>query len=195
MKIVYAFKQTGYYCRSGAFVSTPEMITPIGVNSYKNMTNCTCPTCECSPGVFNATNGGPCPQGFYCPLGTDVPIPCPKGKFSNKLKLQSEDQCFNCTAGKFCGEQNLTKPSGDCWPGYYCPTGAPRGDWISCPEGHYCEAGSTLPEICPNGTYRNTTNGKNRSSDCWPCTGGKYCETPGLGYPTGDCAPGCVYYL
>ena len=182
----------GYFCRSGAFVSTPEMITPIGVNYYKNMTNCTCPTCECSVGTFNFTNGGPCPKGFYCPLGTDVPVPCPRGTFSDKTKLQAESQCYNCTAGQYCGEMNLTKPTGPCWSGYYCLTGASKGDWISCPAGQYCVQGSINPVDCPNGTYRNTTNGKNLT-DCWPCPGGKYCASPGLSEPTGDCAQGYVY--
>ena len=182
----------GYYCRSGAFVSTPEMITPIGVNYYKNMTNCTCPTCECSAGTFNFTNGGPCPKGFYCPLGTDSPKPCPRGTFSDKTKLQIESQCYNCTAGQYCGEMNLTKPSGPCWAGYYCPLGASRGDWTPCPPGQYCLEGSSSPADCPSGTYRNTTHGKNET-DCWACPGGKYCGSPGLSQPTGDCAQGYVY--
>ena len=28
------------------------------------------------------------------------------------------------------------------------------------------------------------------SADCTPCPGGRYCETPGLTQPTGDCQPG-----
>ena len=166
------------------------MITPIGVNSYKNMTNCTCPTCECSAGTFNFTNGGPCPKGFYCPLGTDSPYPCPRGTFNDKTKLQAENQCYNCTAGQYCGEMNLTKPTGPCWSGYYCPIGASRGDWIPCPAGQYCVVGSSSPVDCPNGTYRNTTHGKNVTADCWACPGGKYCASPGLSKPTGDCAQG-----
>ena len=182
----------GYYCRSGAYVATPEQITPVGVNLWRNMTNCTCPTCDCSPGIFNFSNAGPCPQGYYCPVGTDEPIPCPRGTFSNRSKLQSESQCYNCTPGSFCGEKNLTKPSGLCRAGYYCPIGSSRSDWISCPIGQYCVEGSKEPTNCPSGTYRNITNGKNKTSDCWPCPGGKYCGTPGLSKSTGDCAPGYV---
>jgi len=190
LQIVYIiFATSGYYCRSGAIVSTPEIITPLGVSTIANNTNCTCPECLCSVGAFNKSNAGPCPAGFYCTEGTDEPEPCPRGTFSNATKLQSIEQCYNCTEGQYCSEMNMTKPTGPCWPGYYCQTGASVANEIPCPAGRYCKSGTYVRELCPSGTYRNATNGKN-ITDCWECTGGKYCEGDGLTTPTGDCSPG-----
>lgn len=139
--------------------------------------------------MFNKTVGGPCPEGFYCPEGTDEPYPCPRGTFNNQTKRQSLDHCYNCTPGMFCSEKNMTKPTGLCWAGYYCNSGASVANEIPCPEGKYCKLGTFDPERCPPGTFRNTTGGKN-VTDCWPCTGGKYCEGDGLVEPTGDCDGG-----
>lgn len=160
----------------------------MGVSTVANLTNCTCPECMCSVGAFNKSNAGPCPKGFYCVEGTDEPEPCPLGTFNNITKRQSKEHCYNCTQGMYCGELNMTKPSGLCWPGYYCPIGSSLANEIPCPEGKYCEEGSFNPVFCPNGTFRNQTEGKN-VSDCWLCTGGMYCEGNGLKVPTGNCAP------
>ena len=178
--------RSGYYCRSGAIVSTPETYPTVGVN---NGTNCTCPECLCEVGTFNKSDAGPCPPGYFCPEGTDEPEPCPRGTFSNSSKLQSVDQCTNCTKGEYCDELAMTQTAGPCWPGFYCETGASVANQVPCPPGRYCKSGSYVPDLCPAGTYRNTSNGRNLT-DCWLCTGGKYCEGDGLSYPTGDCAQG-----
>ena len=120
----------------------------------------------CPPGTFNYSDAGPCPAGFYCPVGTAEPEKCPPGTFSNETKLSSLEQCQNCTAGKYCGEFNLVKPSGLCREGYYCPSGASRADWIECPAGAYCINGTFEPELCPNGTFRNITKGMS-IDDCF----------------------------
>ena len=179
----------GYYCRSGAFVSTPEEVPPINMTAKMNGTNCTCPQCECTVGAFNKTNAGPCPKGFFCPNGTDEPYPCPRGSYSNITKLKSEGECNRCPPGQYCGEANLTAPSGNCFPAFYCTLGASNATEYICPKGSYCEVGSYFPTKCPNGTFRNATHGKN-SAGCFPCPGGKFCNGIGLEEPSGDCAPG-----
>lgn len=128
-------------------------------------------------------------KGRFCPQGTAEPEKCPPGTFSNKTKLQSKVECANCTEGMFCDDYGLTKPSGKCWAGYYCPSGADRPDYVTCPAGSFCVNGSVAGELCPNGTYRNITKGKD-SDDCFPCTPGSYCDGNGLEKPSGPCGEG-----
>ena len=40
-----------------------------------------------------------------------------------------------------------------------------------CPEGYYCEIGSSKPTPCGNGTYMNHTG----ASTCYVCPAGYYC--------------------
>ena len=127
--------------------------------------------------------------GRYCPEGTSEPEKCPPGTYSNKTKLQAKHECKNCTEGMFCNDYGLTKPSGKCWAGFYCPNGADGPDYLECPAGKYCVNGSAYGELCPNGTYRNVTRGKNRN-DCFACTPGSYCDGVGLEKPSGPCGPG-----
>ncbi|XP_070552128.1 fibrillin-2-like [Ptychodera flava] len=159
----------------------------------------------CSPGYFcrryavEATpdqddNANICPAGFYCGEGTDEPSRCPKGTFSYNTMLERESDCLNCTKGYYCGDFNLTDPSGQCYEGYYCPEGSERPDQIDCPMGHYCTNGTFDPTPCPAGTFSNETNkiGPSGENGCYQCTGGMYCETEGLVEPTGYCGEG--YY-
>ena len=163
----------GYYCRSGVSVSTPEGL-PVNATL-------------CPPGTFNYTDAGPCPAGFYCPVGTAEPEKCPPGTFSNETKLSSEEQCTNCTPGHYCENFNLVEPEGLCRKGYYCPSGASKPDMIECPAGAYCIEGTFEPELCPNGTFRNITKGMS-INDCFNCTPGYYCQGVGLTKETGACA-------
>lgn len=56
--------------------------------------------------------GGVCPKGSYCPKGTAEPIGCPNGTFSNVSGLEKEADCTPCLNGHYCGESNLTAPTG-----------------------------------------------------------------------------------
>lgn len=56
--------------------------------------------------------GGLCPAGMYCPEETEDPLGCPAGTFSNVTGLKSSAECQFCSYGKYCGERNLTLPSG-----------------------------------------------------------------------------------
>ena len=60
-----------YYCRTGAFTSTPNLTLDANI----------------------------CPAGYYCVEGTDEPVPCPPGTFSDNTKLMALEECSNCTKG------------------------------------------------------------------------------------------------
>ena len=72
----------------------------------------------------------------------------------------------------FISGVNRTAPSGLCWPGYYCISGADRPNPLmlnesqcptdtvhpilghACPPGHYCLLGASYPVACPEGSYQ-----------------------------------------
>ena len=70
----------------------------------------------CSHGVQNPQ---PCPEGHYCPNGTQYATQygCPNGTYSDKMNLASADECTSCPGGMYCGEEGLTAPSGPCQAG------------------------------------------------------------------------------
>jgi hypothetical protein len=83
----------------------------------------------------------------------------------------------------------------------YCPVGAYCVSPVTC-EGSAEGAteifgdgcGSWVYELCPAGTYNPNTHQPTEEQACLMCPPGKYCQTTGLEYPTGDCDPGhfCV---
>lgn len=77
----------GFYCQSGISVKRPTPPLATGI-------------------------GGLCPQGKYCPPGTDVPVDCPRGSYNNRLQLQNETECTLCDYGRYCGEKGLNATSG-----------------------------------------------------------------------------------
>jgi len=123
------------------------------------------------------TNGGRCLAGSYCPNGTAIPL--------------------ECDAGKYCGYDELSTPSGNCSAGFYCiknsttatPTDGIVGD--ECPVGSYCPEGTLGPVACKPGSFLSSKRAQ-AESYCQPCTAGKFCNDSGLEFPVGDCLPG--YY-
>ena len=118
------------------------------------------------------TPAGPCPGGYYCPLGTGSPysFPCPVGFYRNGSARESFQDCTECVSGHYCNEEGLAEPK-------------------VCTQGHFCVSGSTFPQPCPLGTYSNST-GLRRSTDCTPCPGGWYCDGIGRTAPTAICDAG-----
>ena len=62
---------------------------------------------ECTAGYFcNTTSAQPdqyvCPAGHYCPVGTDIPMPCPAGTYLGTVMNSEEADCVSCTAGSYC---------------------------------------------------------------------------------------------
>lgn len=148
-----------------------------------------------------------CPPGSYCRTGVGVPEPCPIGTYANASGLRQVEDCVMCAPGMYCDATGLTLPRGPCDPGYYCTLGAytsapmnyestifgvnNRHTGAQCPQGAYCPLGSATPTLCPPGTFNNFT-GLETETQCVSCPPGRYCETPGLFLPTGDCFAG--YY-
>ncbi|CAM4612397.1 unnamed protein product [Lepidochelys kempii] len=152
----------GWFCVSAAWTAQP-----FDLDNYTNA-NCLCPA---------TATGGKCLAGFYCPEGSLEPIPCPPGFY--------------------CQVSGLSEPSGKCAAGFYCTGGAASSKPMDgatgniCPLGTYCTAGSTMPRLCPPGTFSNLL-GQSMVSQCQLCPSGFYCEGSGLSAPTGECWEG--YY-
>ena len=156
------------------------------------MASCPCVSCSssCSFNNPNFPSAGSCPKGYFCPHGTDEPKPCLIGTFNNKTHAKSINDCQPCPEGMYCNIIGASEPTGFCWPGFYCTANSTVPNQLACPAGMFCESGVHRPIACPSGTFRNITHGT-KKSDCFNCTGGKYCKEEGLINPTGDCNPGC----
>ena len=167
-----------------------------------------------------------CPKGFYCIEGTAYveiskcdqrhrllseeieefhddfdceALRCPPGTYSERVNLESPDECYPCQPGKYCLGGNC-RPDDDCDAGYVCtgedtsptPSETPfdfSTPLISgaCPIGYYCEKGSRTPLPCPHGSYAATT----KSSYCTPCDPTFYCDQIALSTaPVKLCADG-----
>lgn len=50
-----------------------------------------------------------CPPGFFCPMGTGFPLPCPPGFYSSTRGLNSKDQCQPCPSGHYCSQPGLAQ--------------------------------------------------------------------------------------
>lgn len=65
------------------------------------------------------TGNDACPIGYYCPIGTDYPLPCPQGTFSRSTGVTTVDDCLPCLPGHYCNVlanvKNSTMPI--CDPG------------------------------------------------------------------------------
>ncbi|KAJ1479739.1 hypothetical protein T484DRAFT_2850924 [Baffinella frigidus] len=143
----------GYYCTGGA---ADEQAGTCDIRSLV----CDTPSCEAMHGVAaNASCGGTCTAGNYCPEGSYQETPC--------------------TAGSYCGDPALGNVSGLCNPGYYCKAGSDSAFGISynqsaCPQGSYCPAGTADPNSCPRGTS-SAGRGMVSVDDCLKCEAGYYC--------------------
>ena len=60
-------------------------------------------------------------MGYFCPLATPYPEPCPNGTWSNETGLMEVGECRGCTPGFYCDGFALIEPTGPCREGYYCP--------------------------------------------------------------------------
>ena len=108
-----------------------------------------------------------------------------------------ESECTQCDAGFYCDALNMVTVSGPCDAGYYCqfgsdmaaPESGNKGTAGPCPKGKYCPAQTSVPIDCPIGTYNNDTH-LTQESECLDCAYGRYCASPGLEEPTGECDAG-----
>lgn len=164
----------GYVCYGGSWTASPKTI-PVSIGEL-------------------------CPIGYYCPEGTEEPVPCPEGTVGTSSGGRNSTICGPCPKGFYClGQTNVGQP---CPPGSYCP--AVIGVASKCPQGTYnpisratnesaclpCKAGYTCPEegqsdftdICPVGNYC-----PENSIEPVECPRGTFRNSTG-GQQTDDCA-------
>ncbi|KAF6119825.1 hypothetical protein HJG60_010211 [Phyllostomus discolor] len=120
--------------------------------------------------IGHLEEGGPCPQGHFCPRGTSLPQPCPAGSYNN---LTGQASCFPCPAGYYCPEAITTYSGHPCPSGFYCPRGTKYATQFPCPRGYYNPDPLT------------------QSLDgCLPCPPGHYCRQENLTQASGLCDAG-----
>ncbi|XP_028816912.1 multiple epidermal growth factor-like domains protein 6 [Denticeps clupeoides] len=193
----------GYVCPPGSDrPNAPENACPPGTLS--NRTDLTDPSqCQQCPVRYACLRGTggiqrpplSCFPGHYCPAGTMFPTQhsCPPGTWSERSGLEAESECQLCPKGWYC-LAGAGAPSGRCSSGHYCPEGTTygsqfpcpagtysprmgngqRADCVICPEGSYCEAGTSKPSPCHPSTFRKTKGGM-RVEDCSVCPAGYFC--------------------
>ena len=124
-----------------------------------------------------------CPPGNYCPKGTYIPIPAPRGYFApgegnaqaaqclpgSYTHYEGFEVCLSCPAGYECAQDGTFKPT-------ICRSGAVRSlrDSITCKN-------------CPMGTW-NPFRGLTDEALCIPCNPGLVCSAEGTenNKPFGD---------
>jgi len=117
----------------------------------------------------------PCPGGSYCPQGTYIPIPAPRGSFASGTGNAQAALCLPGTYTHYEGFQNcLSCPSGyECrTDGTYKPTICGAGSYRSIRDSITCLS-------CPAGTwypYRGLTD----AAMCMPCQPGLVCGVDGM---------------
>ena len=186
----------GHYCPEASF--EPLLCLPGTYQPERGQRSCLeCPSsyyCDPSEGVEAVISPPACPQGFYCPSGTDGTQPvCPSGTFGGRIGLESIDDCTECTSGMYCEGEAITSPTGPCFAGYFCTGGSSsptpsdnvtvygNSSWNGngeCPVGYYCPLGSRVPTPCPTGSFSQSRAVTN-ASGCEPCPRGRYCSFTG----------------
>jgi len=146
----------GYKCPSGS-LSAAE-ICPIG--TYQDMKN----QASCKD----------CPVGHKCnATGMTSPIQCGTGKYQ---PYTNQSVCIPCIPGQIC-TSNINQYPANCSLGSWADPslgGDEPGDCVSCPQGHYCPTGTTVPINCIPGTFM-TGLGGSSPLDCSTCTTGHFC--------------------
>lgn len=165
----------GRYCLPDG-ISYPCPAGRYGGSYGLDSSNCSGP---CAPGFWcplNSTSenericGG---EHLYCPLGSVYPLAVDIGYYSTQGPPLARANQSICTPGSYC-EAGVKR---------FCPAGSygniegmVEGCEAACPDGHYCEIGSTRPVPCPAGRFGNTGNLTTAHCD-GPCEAGYYCES------------------
>lgn len=204
----------GHFCSGGTKVEKPIRTTHSGSICSSGK------FCEQGDAVENPCPGGTydrrkgidacmkCPNGYYCPVGSTVPIVCPAGQYCPQQNathgsetpidcpdgtyntedgLESSAQCRPCPVSKYCTGGAV---QGSCSSGFFCDTGAISATDPSktCPRNHYCEAGTSAPVRCESGKIFDGDGG-NSPANCTDCPAGQYCPETNNGYSI-DCPAG-----
>jgi hypothetical protein len=157
-------------------------------------------------GLSSVTCSGPCPAGYFCPLGTsdyyqhpctDRSHYCPQGSPAPKKVDTGYFTVVNadhmriaqqiCKLGSFC----VNGVSSLCPPGTYGGTLGLSTSQCSgkCLPGYICPAGSVKEDqtICSAGTY------SNNGIFCAPCLPGYYCTAGSSDPKQNPCGSDKVY--
>ncbi|XP_033122761.1 uncharacterized protein LOC117121631 [Anneissia japonica] len=125
-----------------------------------------CSSGASSPNPEDGVTGNICPIGHYCPTGSDRPLPCNNATYMNETGAA---ECLVCPEGYKCIHGDEPDP---------------------CPAGFFCPMGTGYDiQLCPEGTF-GASELLSESGDCTRCTGGKYCQSPGMDSVSGPCDPG-----
>ncbi|XP_026190235.1 uncharacterized protein LOC113146601 [Cyclospora cayetanensis] len=167
----------GHYCTGG---SSPPLPCPVGTYGL-NLGATAIDECLPAPaGSYVDTPGstepsGSCLPGYYCPEGSSSSkeMICPAGTVGRSPGSKSVEECEPCDPGVTCQIQHGTLVQ------------------LPCSAGHYCPAGSSVAQRCPEGTYRGFTGGTS-VEDCFKCPAGYFCSGTGLSAPSGTCLAGYI---
>ncbi|GMF22634.1 unnamed protein product [Phytophthora lilii] len=200
--------QAGYYstagsgscveCPRGYYCDTPNEMPKncsVGYYSLRASTNCLacdpgyeCPRSDqlpqpCPVGYYSEgamANCRSCAPGYKCSLASKTPTPpadaCPMGGYCNPPTT-----FFLCPAGTFgnvTAGESIDHACAPCPEGFYCEMGTTPLTRQTCPAGFFCPEGTkrASQNPCPAGTY-NPDAGQKSSSVCQTCPAGSYCPT------------------
>ncbi|XP_075462631.1 uncharacterized protein LOC142498007 [Ascaphus truei] len=188
----------GYWCIEGSKISNPTdgvtgKVCPKGKYCISgNLSG------DCQAGYFcdfHSTRRDQklCPPGFYCPKGTETPLPCDRGSYASHSGSKGPEDCQTCPSGYYCNGTGKTSWEGPCSPGFFCPPGqiSSRPPAYRCPSGFFCTAGSPVPTSCESGTYQSQEG----RETCNICPTGFYCvsDNESLGIPVPKLCPTGYY--
>jgi hypothetical protein len=96
---------------------------------------------------------GPCPVGYWCAEGTDVPTACVAGTFSNQERAISIDYCLVCPPGFMCEVDGLAEPTGPVSIGVRTIDAILENQTCSAFSSEYCPLGTFIAQQCYTGYY------------------------------------------
>lgn len=161
-----------------------------------------------SPTPSDGSHGYSCPAGHSCPVGSAIEVPCEPGTYS---PMPGAAHCIICPKGTMCSssatQEPLICPAGEdgenqtithyTTPSYITAvlTSGKILNFFNINNklifdncynlvGHFCPAGTALPQPCPIGTLSNQT-GAHSPSVCTACPSGVYCSSYGASTPQG----------
>jgi len=180
----------GSYCPEGTQIAkacpTGTYSDKYNLKDYTECTNCPSGTYNQEVGQTTITSCYICLNGTYCPDGSQNPSPCqsnyycptpsqeiacPAGTYYSGIKAKSVDTCQECSPGSYCPGEG--KGAILCSLGTYTDL---SGSKIckTCPDGSWCEVGSSRPNECPQNTIPGQSSG-----GCIPCPQNEFTEGPG----------------
>jgi len=117
----------------------------------------------------------PCPDGSYCPTGTFIPIPAPRGSFASGGGNAQAALCLPGTYTHYEGFQRCLA----CPAGYECRKDGTYKPAI-CDAGKYRSSRDSITCItCPLGTW-SPYKGLTDEALCLPCNAGLVCGVDGM---------------